>query len=259
MAMSSKTRLLPSCVAALNLLLASGLAFGGDDLTLITEDYPPLNYVEDEILKGPAVDIVRAIRDRLGIESEIKVYPWARGYKFLETRKNTALFSTTRSKKREELFKWVGPIAEKKIGLFAMKDRKIKLKTLEDAKDYLIGVQLGGVGMQYLEDRGFKNFDASTTPSANLKKLTGGRNDLWFASNATVAGNCKKLYIDVNAIELVLEIESTYMAIAFNKDTPDGIINQWQETYEELIKEGIIKDYFQIHDLVSLYPTLYDD
>lgn len=259
MAMIPKNRLLAGCVTAVCLLLSSGFAFGGDDLTIITEDYPPLNYVEDKELRGPAVDIVRAIKDKLSIGSKIKVYPWARGYRYLETRKNTALFSTTRSKKREKLFKWVGPIAEKKIGLFAKRSRAIKLKTLEDAKDFLIGVQRGGVGMQYLEDRDFKNVDASTTPIANLKKLIAGHNDLWFASNATVAGNCKKLNFDGGEIELVFEIESTFMSIAFNKDTPDGIINLWQETYDGLVKEGVVKNIFRTHGLQGLYPTFYDD
>ena len=123
----------------------------------------------------------------------------------------------------------------------------------------MIGVQRGGIGMQYLEDRGFKNVDASTTPVANLKKLMAGHNDLWFAINATVAGNCKKLDIDVDEIELVLEIESTFMSIAFNKDTPDGIINLWQETYDRLVKEGVVKNIFRTHALESLYPTFYDD
>ncbi|MBT8004712.1 MAG: transporter substrate-binding domain-containing protein, partial [Rhodospirillales bacterium] len=149
-------------------------------------------------IKGPSVDIVRAVKDRLGIDSKIKVYPWAQGYKYLETRRNTVLFSTTRSRKREKLFKWVGPLAEKKIGIFARRDRSIKIRTLKDTKRYLIGVQRNGHGMQYLQDRGFTNFDESTTALANLRKLMAGRIDLWFASNATLAGNSKRLNVDVN-------------------------------------------------------------
>jgi polar amino acid transport system substrate-binding protein len=255
MAVIPKNRLLANCVAAVSLFLSSSLAFGGDDLTIMTEDYPPLNYVEHEKPRGPAVDIVKAIMDELGIGSDIEVFPWARGYRFLETRKNSALFSTTRSKSRDGLFKWVGPIAEKKIGLFAKRGRSPKPKTLEDAKGSLIGVQRGGVGMQYLQDRGFKNFDASTTPIANLKKLMAGRNDLWFASNATVAGNCKRLDIDVDELELVLVLENTFMYIAFNKDTPDDIIDRWQGTYDGLVKKGAVKKIFQNHGLESLYPA----
>ena len=255
MVMIPNNRLLASCITAGSLLLSSGFAFGGGDLTIITENYPPLNYVEQKELRGPAVDIVRAIADKLGIGSEIKVYPWARGYRYLETRKNTALFSTTRSKSREGLFKWVGPLAEKKIGLFAKKGRAIKLKTLEDAKEFLIGVQRGGVGMQYLVEQGFKNFDESTTPLANLRKLMAGHNDLWFASNATVAGNSKKLNINASDLEQVLVVENTFMYIAFNKDTLDDIIDSWQGTYDGLVKEGVVKSIFQKHGLESLYPT----
>lgn len=254
MVMISNNRLLARCVIAGSLLLSSGVAFSAEKLT-ITENYPPLNYVEDKVLRGPSVDIVRAIVDKLGSGNEIKVYPWARGYKYLETRKNTALFSTTRSKSREGLFKWVGPLAEKKIGLFAKKGRAIKLKTLDDAKEYFIGVQRGGVGMQYLVDQGFKNFDESTTPLANLRKLMAERNDLWFASNATVAGNAKKLDMNVSDLEQVLVVENTFMYIAFNKDTPDDIINVWQGAYDGLVNEGVVKSIFQKHGLESLYPT----
>ncbi len=255
MKLYTKSRLFLICVIAACLMLPHNLAAGDDNLMIITEDYPPLNYVENNELKGPAVDIVRAIKDRIGTGAKIKVYPWARAYKYLETKKNTALFSTTRTKSREGHFKWVGPIAEKKIGLFALKDRSIKLKTLEDAKEYLIGVQRGGVGMQYLTEQGYENFDASTTASANFKKLLKGRNDLWFSSNATVAGNAKKLNADLTAFELVLEVENTFMAIAFNKDTPDDVIARWQSAYEGLVKQGVIKDIFHRHGLEILYPT----
>ena len=47
MGMIPKNRLLASCVTAVCLLLSSGFAFGGNDLRIITEDYPPLNYVEN--------------------------------------------------------------------------------------------------------------------------------------------------------------------------------------------------------------------
>lgn len=242
-------------------ILAAGLmaspGYGTDSLTVITEDYPPLNFVEGGTLTGPSVDIVRAIQGRLGATDEIKVYPWARGYHFLETKPNTVLFSTTRSEAREKLFKWVGPLAEKKIGLFAKRGTPIKLNTLEDAKGYSIGVQKGGVGMQYLADRGFRSFDPSTKPIANLKKLIGGRNDLWFASNATVAGNCKAMNIDVSEVEQVLVVDNTFMYMAFSKNTPDATVEQWQVTYDDLVKDGVVKSIFRKHGLESLYPTFH--
>lgn len=249
--------LITACIVSVSLLSTSGPILAADNLMIITEDYPPLNFVENGVLRGPSVDIVKAIQDRLNIKNVIKVYPWARGYHLLKTKTNTALFSTTLSKKREGLFKWVGPIAEKKIGFFAKKSRGIRLKSLADAQGFMIGVQRDGVGMQLLEEWGHKKIDASTGAEANLKKLMGGRNDLWFSSNATVAGNSKKLNIDVNELEQVLVIDNTFMYIAFNEGTSDEIINLWQDTYDALVKEGVVKNIFQQHDLKSLYPTFH--
>ncbi len=247
-------RQLPVWILIAGFALAASSSYGAD-VRVITEDYPPLNYIENEVLKGPAVEIVRAIKNKLGADAEIDVLPWARGYKYLETKKNTALFSTTRSKPREKLFKWVGPLAEKKIGMFAKRGHGLTLKTLDDAKALTIGVQRGGVGMEYLAERGFKNFDPSTTPAANLRKLLAGRNDLWFASNATVAGNCKKLGVEISEFELVLEVDNTFMAIAFNKQTPDDVINTWQTAFDGLVKDGSVKKIYQNYGLESLYPT----
>ena len=250
----SKSLFLAGFLVLSGFLSSSGIVYSAD-VTVITEDYPPLNYVEDKELKGPSVEIVKAIQKILGSADEIKVYPWARGYKYLETRQNNALFSTTRSKARDPLFKWVGPLAEKKIGMFAKRGRNISLNNLEEAKRFMIGVQRGGVGMHYLAERGFKKIDPSTTPAANLRKLLAGRNDLWFASNATIAGNSKKLGVDVNEFELVLEVDNTFMSIAFNKDTSDAIINRWQAAYDALVKDGTVKAIFRKHNLQSLYPS----
>ena len=169
-------RLWAGCLIALSLLLSSGLAHGDDALTILKEDYPPLNYVENKELKGPSVDIVRAIQEKLGradkIADKISVYPWARAYRFLETRKNTALFSTARTSSRENQFKWVGPIAEKKIGMYAKR-------------------------------------------------------------------------VNIEELELVLEIENTFIYIAFNSATPDSIVAAWQEAYDGLVQEGAVKRYFR--------------
>ena len=245
-------------IASSILLLLIMLLFAGapstakDKLTIITEDYPPLNHYEGDVLKGPSVEIVREIMRRLKLDGKIKVYPWARGYKFVQERPNTILFSMTRTKKRDPLFKWVGPLAEKRIGLYARKDSTIKLKKMADAKEYLIGVQRDGVGMQLLEAAGHQKFDSTTTGATNLKKLLHKRTDLWFSSNATVFANCQKLKLKSCDVKLV-----TFMYIAFSKSTPDAIVTRWQQTYDTLVKEGVPQDIFKKYGMANLIPAKY--
>ncbi len=241
-------------VILLSVLLAGPApAVAADPLTILTENYPPLNYVDGEKLKGAAVEIVRAIKKRLKLPGKILVRPWARAYHLLKTKPDTALFSTTRSAARDPQFKWVGPLAEKKIGMFVAAASGIKLANLDGARPYTIGVQLAGVGMEELKSKGFQHLDPASSAVANLKKLLAGRIDMWYASNATVGGNTKKLGIGVDAVKLVLTTATTFMYIAFNKDTPDAVINRWQKALDGLYAEGAVKAIFAKYKLSYLY------
>ena len=49
-----------------------------EKLTILTENLPPLNYVENGKLVGSSVEIVEEIQRRVGSVEPIQVYPWAR-------------------------------------------------------------------------------------------------------------------------------------------------------------------------------------
>ncbi|OEU71116.1 MAG: hypothetical protein BA863_09845 [Desulfovibrio sp. S3730MH75] len=69
-----------------------------------------------------------------GQEFPIKVMPWAQGYTMAQRQPNVALYSTTRTESRENLFKWVGPLATMKWVFFAKAGSGIKISSLDDAK-----------------------------------------------------------------------------------------------------------------------------
>ena len=48
------------------LALIAGQSVWCEELTVLTEDLPPLNYVDNGVLVGPSVEIVREIIKRLG-------------------------------------------------------------------------------------------------------------------------------------------------------------------------------------------------
>ena len=66
-----------------------------EELTILTENLPPLNYIENGILVGPSVEIVKQIQKRVGSQAQIQVYPWAKAYKMALEEKNVILFGTT--------------------------------------------------------------------------------------------------------------------------------------------------------------------
>ena len=63
------------------IVLITGHSVLCQELTILTENLPPLNYLENGVLVGPSVEIVKEIQKRVGSQEPIQVYPWARAYK----------------------------------------------------------------------------------------------------------------------------------------------------------------------------------
>jgi len=226
-----------------------------NEIVIITEDYAPLNYIKDDKLVGSSVDIVRTIKARLNLDSEILVQPWKRGYESLENNINTCLFSTVRTEEREDQFKWVGPLTEIRFSLYAKKSNEIVINQFEDAKEYSIGSQEDGWAKPLLIENDFPNVDYVSKPSQNLTKLEADRIDLWIASNVTFANLVNETpSIDINDFEEVYVISTSELYIAFNKETADDIVNSWQKTLDEMYDEGIVEDILNEYNLEGTYP-----
>ncbi len=82
-------------------------------LNLITENYPPYNYVEKGQLKGLSVDILLLVLKDAGSDlkrEDIQVKPWARGYNIIQNEKNTILFAMHKTKKGKTCLNGLVPL-----------------------------------------------------------------------------------------------------------------------------------------------------
>ena len=68
-----------------------------EDLTILTENLPPLNFVDNDVLVGPSVEIVQAIQKKIGSNEPIQVYPWSRAYKMAEKEKKIEIEITEKA------------------------------------------------------------------------------------------------------------------------------------------------------------------
>jgi len=219
--------------------VASGLA---QELTIISEDNPPFNFIKDGVLTGSSTEVVREIMRRLNQTADIQVVPWARGYQLALTQPNVVLFSTARTKERENLFHWVGPIYKVRFGFYAKKGTGPYLTCLDDAKKVgAIATYKDDVREQLLKSQGFTNLDSSKSPASNLKKLLSGRVDLWLYSNLGVSSIARQIGIDPGEVELVMPFKDYYAYIAVSKGTPQAVSQQWQAAIDDMKREGIFK------------------
>ncbi len=176
------------CFICLFFLCISSIFAEQTALTIVTLEDSPLSFsVENEETDGLSVELVKEIQKRLNQSQKITILPWTRGYKMATTMKNVMLFGTVRTKERENLFKWVGPIVMTKLVFYAKKDSGIKINTLDDAKKVArIATTKEFFSEQILGKAGFKNLERSSKPEDGLKKLCRCRVDLWPALNVTL-------------------------------------------------------------------------
>ncbi len=203
---------------------------------IYTVEYPTICFTKGGGVTGAATEIVREIMKRLQVSYDIKSLPWKRAYAYLSEEPNVMLFTVTRSKDRENLFKWAGPIITSRLVFFAKKDSTIDIRSLEDAKKVdKIGMVQGYSVEKYLLQRGFSNIDAiSASERTNPTKLMTGRINLWATVDLVGIHNAKLQGIDPKDMKTVYVIKKQQKYIAFSKQVPDVIVQKWQDALDKM-------------------------
>ena len=225
------------------LSVSGGLALA-EKLVVYTEEFPPYNFTKDGQVIGISTDLVVAALEEAGLEYQLTVLPWKRAYVQTLKQKNTLLFTTSRTIKRESLFIWVAALYPRRIDLFKLKKRSdISVASFEDLNKYQIGVLRGGSVEEELSAKGIKSLQAVNTDSSNLLKLFSGRLDLIPGSELTMAYELKTMEFSYDDIEPAFPLSNQgWFYLVANKETPPEIILRLQDAFNQVIYEGVRDD-----------------
>ncbi len=227
--------------ALLSLIMAKD-----SDLNIMTENYPPYNMEKDGKLKGISIELTQEIFKELGLqksEDDIVLTSWSRAYNSAENRDGYMVLSTTRTKARENKFKWVGPIAKTTIGVIALKSKNYKIKRVQDLNKYRIGAVLDDVGEQLLIEKGIDRkkisaVDGKDSVAFSFNKLEKNQIDLFAYQVDVAAYLAKQEGIDFSKYEIVKVLEEGELYFAFNKNTDNSIIDRWQSALDQIKQDG---------------------
>ena len=229
------------------LLLAAQPALA---LKLLTEENPPLNYTEGKKLTGMGTEVVQEMGRRAKIQLDFEVMAWNTAYEKAQADKETCLYSTARLANRENAFKWVGPIAVNKWGLFGLGGFKPEIKALNDAKPFRIGGVARDAKTEFLKQWGVTNIFEVDDDRLNPGKLTLNRKeaqkiDLWITSVASAKQVAERAKVPgVKLVYLVREEESF---LACSPRTSADTLKALAGALEAMKKDGtyakIIKRY----------------
>ncbi|PXX76509.1 amino acid ABC transporter substrate-binding protein, PAAT family (TC 3.A.1.3.-) [Pseudomonas sp. LAMO17WK12:I10] len=214
---------------------------------LLTENFPPYNmakngknFAQGENINGIAVDIVREMFKRAGINYSLTLrFPWERIYKLALEQPGYGVFVMARLPDREPLFKWVGPIGPDDWIMLARGDSKIALQSLEQARKYRIGAYKGDAIAETLAKQGLKPL-VVLRDQDNARKLVGGQIDLWATGDP--AGRYLARQEGVTGLKTVLRFHSAQLYLALNKDVPDETVSRLQAALDQLREEGVVEE-----------------
>ena len=231
----------------LGLLISSLFAASDTTIKIYTEHYPPNNMKIAGKLTGSSVEVLDAMFKQMNSKqkiTDIKLTNWSRAYSVALKVPNSMVFSTTRTKARENLFKWVGPISTTTVGVIALKSKKIVIKDISDFSKYKIGAVLKDVAEQLLIEKGvdkknIQHVNGEKAIKITFNKMEKGRIDM-FAYNTSIAlAGAKMEGFDTNKYEIIYNIAVGNLCFAFNKKTDDKVIQKWQYALDTIKKNGI--------------------
>ncbi|WDP91744.1 MAG: transporter substrate-binding domain-containing protein [Desulfobacter sp.] len=209
-----------------------GEAALGDTLTLVTLESPPAEFFRDGRAMGRNVDIAREGLKRMGIEAKVRILPWKRALVMVENGDADGIIDAAYSTERAEFLYY--PHEEVYVEewyLFRRKGSPLTLdRDLGNAGQFTLGIcrgfQYGGLIQDAIEKKRFKTFQAVPDNAMNIKKLVGGRFDvfvgvkltiLYLAGKMGVAGQIEPVPMTETGRPYLLSASKTYLA--FSKKT----------------------------------------
>lgn len=204
------------------------------DLRVYTEEFPPFNFTQNKQITGVSTEVVTRILKDVGLSARIQSLPWKDTYSLAQKQKNTLIYSISRRREREKLFKWIGVITPTTYSVIALTSRKdIHISRLEDLKKYKIGTTEDDVVEKWLLSKGFALTDFVRTSGENptlkeYKSLLNKRIDVWPAPDALAfhvvrqEGHSNPQAVIQKAFPLEELSDGYYMAASLQ--TPDEVV-----------------------------------
>ncbi|MCZ4279768.1 transporter substrate-binding domain-containing protein [Kiloniella laminariae] len=221
----------------LSVLLALSTARAAE-LSLVTEEYPPLNmYGPEGEITGVATELLRLAAKDIDLKLDIRLLPWKRGYFLARNRPETCIYSTWRTEEREDLFLWVGPLASDAWSFYARADSKIRLSRLQDTFDYNVGLVDGWGFTEHLQKSGHPKLDlVPANDETNVRKLLSGRIDLW--GTGRISGQQILKGEQYEQVKEIFAIREIGLWVACNKNTDPALLTELQNALDKLEQNG---------------------
>lgn len=207
----------------------------------LAEISPPVFYEEGNKYQGIAAELLSNIFEDLKLDKSINgvfVGPWDVVYQKALKTENYVVFSTNKTKERDNLFKWVGPIAPSKVVLLGLSKNNIDLSDISKISNYKIGAIHDDIGELLVNNLPIqkKHLVVERDFYALLKMLANNEIDFIAYDQSIALWRIKALDKDLADYKSFYTLEESNSYFAFNIKTPNEVIEKFQNSLENVKK-----------------------
>lgn len=230
-------------IIAIISILSMSCSKKNTDMTILTENYPPLSFLEDGVVTGYGAEVVAAIQAELKTSAAPQVLAWDEAYNRALSEANVVLFTMEKTPEREALFNFIGPLGDNTAYFYALASNPIELADLEAAKTAgNITTTTNWFTEQFLKEQGFTNLLSKADPSDNLRMLMSKEADLGVFTDVTFPQLCEEAGVVADSLRPVLQIMQSQYYIAISKATAPEIVKQWETAFSTIQQNGTLEN-----------------
>lgn len=240
------------CIALILSLQVSSNEAAAKEVTFVMQrSFAPFNYAENDVPKGPAVDIVYKVCGKLGWQCNIKVLPWVRAQEETKAGENEAIFTVGWNEARDKWLYYTYPLMETEYGFFARaEDSKTMYKGVEDlqGKNIIVyGPSNTSKRLEKLKVLAEKEgvsfeIDIDVNNKSTIKRLAGERGDLLFSNRDVGRALAEKEGKEsvVSYIGHAFPPYHYYIGFSRNKSGNFELFSKFNLAYKKLVESGEI-------------------
>ena len=221
------------------LLSMLALTANSADLQLLTDNHPPLHFMQGNQLAGFGVDVVQALATQTGDRIHLQQVPLLRALRMASDTPDTGVFTVLRTDDRDDRYQWVGPLIEVETALYARDNLQPPVHSLREA-DHLgrITVPHKWLVYSYLQGQDLNNLYGVETPEQMMRLFSLGRTDFVVSDTWSKAALAREQGMEPGRLQYQIPLMKQNTYIAFSPQTDPKQVARWQQALDTLRTDG---------------------
>ncbi|WP_236195250.1 substrate-binding periplasmic protein [Pseudomonas glycinae] len=209
------------------------------DLQLLSDNHPPLHFMQGNQLAGFGVDVVHALATQTGDRIHLQQVPLLRALRIASDTPDTGVFTVLRTDERDDRYQWVGPLIEVETALYARDNLQPPVHSLREA-DHLgrITVPRKWLVYSYLQGQDLNNLYGVETPEQMMRLFSLGRTDFVVSDTWSKAALAREQGMEPGRLQYQIPLMKQNTYIAFSPQTDPKQVARWQQALDTLRADG---------------------